>query len=306
MTIAAPGGARSDSLRLADRIDSRGMSVPKRHHFVPQMILNGFTDPGGWLHWCRHREDRTLIRPARPAELFLQNHLYSTLLASGIKDPAMERFLAVLESEAVGVVQSIIEQGRRGIVPKLTDEQKQIWYLFFSMQWRRTPETQRSSMSDDEAMRMIDENIERLRLTLPDRIDVIEALALPDAKARVVRNVRIGTLVQFSAEVMGVLVRRGIGVLHNRRARKSFIIGSRPVVKLTMPGRTDLNETGVEMWLPIASDIAVGVGLGGGNVTLHHLDDEWPIRQLNPAIAGQSGTIAAGAKALVRSIAHHQ
>lgn len=282
------------------------MSVPKRHHFVPQMILNGFTDSEGWLHWCRHREDCTLVRPARPAELFLQNHLYSTLSTSGIKDPAMERFLAVLESEAVGVVQSIIQQTRRGVVPVLSDEQTQIWYFFFLMQWRRTPETQRISMSDDEAMRMIDESIERLRLTLPDRIDELEALALPDAKARIVRNVRIEALVQFSAEVMGVLVRRGIGVLHIRRARKSFIIGSRPVVKLTMPGRTDLNDTGVEMWLPIASDIAVGVGLGGGNVTLHHLDDERPIRQLNLAIAGQSGTIAAGAKALVRSVAHHR
>lgn len=306
MTIAGPGGTRWDFLPLVDRIDSHAMSVPKRHHFVPQMILNGFTDPEGWLHWCRHLEDRTLIRPARPAELFLQNHLYSMLSASGVKDPAMERFLAVLESEAAGIVQSIIQQTRRGIVPALSDEQKQIWYFFFLMQWRRTPETQRSNMSDDEAMWMIDESIERLRLALPDRIDEVEALALPDAKARIVRNVRIETLVQFSAEVMGVLVRRGIGVLHIRRARKSFIIGSRPVVKLTMPGRTDLNDTGVEMWLPIASDIAVGVGLGGGSVTLHHLDSERPIRQLNLAIAGQSGTIAAGSKELVRSIAHHR
>lgn len=32
------------------------MSVPKRHHYVPQMILNGFTDSDGWLHWCRLRE----------------------------------------------------------------------------------------------------------------------------------------------------------------------------------------------------------------------------------------------------------
>ena len=51
------------------------------------------------------------------------------------------------------------------------------------------------------------------------------------------------------------------------------------------------------MWLPIASDIAVGVGLGGGNLTFHLVDDERPIHQLNLAIAGQSGTIAAGAKA---------
>ncbi len=84
------------------------MSVPKRHHYVPQMILSGFTDPDGWLYWCRHREDAGTVRRARPAELFHKNHLYSTLSESGIKDTTMEGALAVLESEAVGVVRAIL------------------------------------------------------------------------------------------------------------------------------------------------------------------------------------------------------
>ena len=63
------------------------------------MILNGFTDTDGWLHWCRHRESPDKIHRARPAEVFHKNHLYSTQSESGIKDPAMERTLAVLESK---------------------------------------------------------------------------------------------------------------------------------------------------------------------------------------------------------------
>lgn len=280
------------------------MSVPKRHHYVPQMILNGFTDRDGWLHWCRHCETPSIIRQARPAELFHQNHLYSTLSESGIKDPAMERLLSVIEGEAVGVVEAFLGPARAGQCPVLSPQQKRVWYLFFLMQWRRTPENQRASTSDAEALRMVEEILGELRAAVPHRLSEIETLATPEAKARTVRNVRVQTLIQFSGEVMGVLERRGIAVLRITKSNKSFIVGSRPVVKLTMPGRTNLNDPAVEMWLPIASDVAVGVGQGDGEVSLQYAIDERPIRQLNTAIAAQSGTIAAGSEALVRSIAN--
>lgn len=280
------------------------MSVPKRHHYVPQMILNGFTDPEGWLYWCRHREEPDKVRRARPAELFHKNHLYSTLSASGIKNPTMEHALSLLESEAVGVVHAILGSARMGKVPVLSPEQKRIWYLFFLMQWRRTPETQRSNTSDTEALRMVEDILDELRVAAPHRLAQIEKLATPEAKARTVRNVRVQTLEQVSPQVMSVLERRGIAVLRIANPNKSFIIGSRPVVKLTMPGRTDLNDTAVEMWLPIASDISVGVGTGDGGVSLHLAVDVATVRQLNEAIAKQSGTIAAGSATLVRSIAN--
>ena len=280
------------------------MTIPKRHHYVPQMILNGFTDPGGWLHWCRHHEDPSAVRPARAAELFHKNHLYSTLSDSGIKDPAMERFLSVLEGEAVGVVKSILSQARSGVAPAMSREQKLVWNMFFLMQWRRTPETQRANTSDAEAIRMVEEIIANVRAAAPHRDAELDRLATPQAMARIVRNVRVQTLIQFSGEVMSVLERRGIAVLHIARPNKSSTVGSRPVVKLTSPGRTDLNDPLVEMWMPIASDVAVGVGRGDGGVSLHSVDEGSTVRQLNLSIAKQSGTIAAGSAALVRSIAN--
>ncbi len=279
------------------------MPVPKRHHYVPQMILNGFTDRDGWLHWCRHREAPNVVRRARPVELFHTKHLYSTVSESGIKDPAMEHALAVLESEAVGVIQSIVEPTRRGEVPVLTDEQKNLWYMFFLMQWRRTPENQLSCTTDAEAMRMMDEILDDLRIIAPHRLVEIAALDTKEAKMRTIRNVRVQSLIGFRANVMDVLKRRGIGIVHVTRRNKQFIVGSRPVVKLTSPGRTDLNDLKVEMWMPVAADVAVGVGQGDGGITLFHTENDVPIRQLNLAIASQSATIAAGSVALVRSIA---
>lgn len=280
------------------------MSVPKRHHYVPQMILSGFTDPDGWLHWCRLHERPVTVRRAKPLELFHQNHLYSTLSETGTKDPAMEHALSVLESEAVGVVKAILMPVRRGQLPVLSPEQKRLWHIFFLTQWRRTPENQQANISEAEALRMVEETLDELRQAAPHRLAEIEALATPEAKARTVRNVRVQTIGQQpSAELMRVLERRGIAILRIAQPKKSFIVGSRPVVKLTAAGRTDLNDPVVEMWLPIASDVAVGVGQGDGKISIHHTLDGRPVRQLNMAIARQSSTIAAGSAELVQSIA---
>lgn len=216
----------------------------------------------------------------------------------------MERTLAVLESEAVGVVQAILEPVRRGEVPTLSKAQKQLWYMFFLMQWRRTPEGQLSCTSDAEANRMIDDILNELRIVAPHRLDEIAAFGTPEAKARTIRNVRVQSLMGLRTNVMSVLERRGIGIIRICRPNKQFIIGSRPVVKLTSPGRTELNDPTVEMWLPIAADVAVGVGRGDGGIALFHTESDSPIRQLNLAIAKQSGTIAAGSPTLVRSIAN--
>ena len=218
----------------------------------------------------------------------------------------MEGFLSILENEAARVVADIVAQVRSGGCPDLTPDQKTIWYFFFLVQWRRTPENQRSCFSDAEARQMIHETLDEIREKAPHRASEIDALSTPEAIERTIRNVRVDSLLRLSTEVMGVLERRGIGILKITNPKKSFIIGSRPVVKLTSPGQTDLSDPKVEMWLPIASDIAIGAGLGDGRVSLHYLHDDRPIRQLNVAIATQSTMIAAGSKVLVKSIANRR
>ena len=56
--------------------------------------------------------------------------------------------------------------------------------------------------------------------------------------------------------------------------------GGKPVIKLTPPGETRLGQQGVEVWLPIASDVAVC------------------------AILRQSTLIAGRSEALIRSLVH--
>lgn len=279
------------------------MSVPKRHHYVPQLILNNFTDPDGWLYWWHYREPK-VVRPARPSELFHQRHLYSTLSSAGVKDPSTENALSVLESEAANVVNTIIQSVRNNRVPLLTATQKRIWYIFFLTQWRRTPDTQQATFTDQEALRMVQDILDDLLGALPHRRSEIEQFTTADAMARIVRNARIDTLMVLNPKVMEVLFERGISILRIARSNKGFIIGSQPVAKLTPGGKTDLNDLSVEMWLPISSDIAVGVGQGDGGVTTYLLEEARLVRQLNLAIMNQSRAVAAASADLVRSITH--
>lgn len=278
------------------------MSIPKRHHYVPQFLLNHFTDEEGWLFWC-HRKQPDMIRPARPGELFHQRHLYSTVSSTGVREHSTETALSLLESEAKGVVASIIDAARQNREPSLSPNQMRIWYAFFLTQWRRTPDTQQATTTDEQALQMVRGIIDELLIAVPSRRFEIEQFATPEAMARTIRNSRTDTLRQVSPEVVSVLIRRGISILHITKPNKRFIIGSRPVVKLTVPGRTDLNDPAVEMWLPVASDTAVGVGRGDGGISLHFLEDSRPVRQLNMATAKQSSIIAAASAKLVQSVA---
>lgn len=282
------------------------MTTPKRHHYVPQMILNGFADEQGWLHWRRFDEIGSTIRRARPRELFVQNHLYSTVSGAGTKDPAMERALANLETQVTPLVTSILASARNRECPMLSEEQRRIWYWFFLTQWRRTPETQQTIINDNDAAGMLDDILAELRLKYPSRVNEIDALSTPEEKARTVRNTRIDLLGRINSNVLQVLERRGISVIKITRRNKSFIIGSRPVAKLTPSGTSDLNDLDVEMWFPIASDVAVGVGRGDGRVSLHFISDDRPIRRLNVAIAAQSSIIAAASPELVQAISNRR
>lgn len=276
------------------------MSTPKRHHYVPRRLLRNFTDDRGWLHWAEVGGTGE-VRRARPDTLFHANHLYSTVDAEGVKDPQVELILQKLEGKARPILSQLVDAARADRLPDLSEAECRIWYSYFATQWRRTPDTRASVASETSVSAMLEDIIADIKLRFPGRVDEIEALYSPELKARTVRNAWATTLPQEGGAVEAVLAARDILTLRIRVPNKAFVIGSRPVVKITPQGHKDLRDPLCEMWLPIASDVVVGVGRGA--TELMYLDDPKPIRQLNLSIAEQSGAIAAHSAALVRSLA---
>jgi len=95
---------------------------------------------------------------------------------------------------------------------------------------------------------------------------------------------------------------RGISIL-KARPKKSFLIGSNPIVKLTPPETGDISDKRVEVWFPIAADLAMGLGDRRGAITVINNVADNIIRAINICIARQISIIGGRDAALVKSIA---
>ena len=122
---------------------------------------------------------------------------------------------------------------------------------------------------------------------------------------RIRKNIIVSTLKVDNKRVTGALGQRGVCVAAIKRRNKGFIIGSFPVVKFTEPGRTSLLDPKVELWLPIAHDVAVSPGpFPAGRESVVEVKEDRHIRHINETIFRQSTTIAGLSEKLISSIAN--
>ena len=279
------------------------MTNPVRHHFVPQMIIRNFTDEHGWLHgWDMKRPARGVFR-SRPENVFFENHLYSIYDKAGAMVPTAESDLSRLEGVIGPIIRKIIQAARSHQLPGLSPTERAWWDLFFFVQWKRVPDQQKTSMTDAALLEQFDVICARLLRDHPERRAEIESLASPAKRAQMLKNVRVGTVVDPGRRVPEALASRGLTLLTIPAGHRSFLLGSRPVVKLNIRGAADLTDERSEVWLPIAPDVAVGPGKRDQWEQGFTLEEAKPIRDLNEATWGQSSMVVGRSPDLVRSLA---
>jgi len=279
------------------------LSQPIRHHYIPQMIIRNFTDERGWVHgWDLDRPARGVFR-SRPEGVFFEKHLYSIFDKRGVLVPEAETDLSRLEGQVSAIIQKLIRAARSHTLPGLTPDERVWWDLFFFIQWKRVPDQQRLSMTDAALVEQFDATTARLLLEHPERRTEIEALAQPEKRAQMLKNVRVGALLHPGRLVPEALASRGLSLLTIPDTKRSFLLGSRPVVKMAIRGAPDLTDERSEVWLPIAPDVAVGPGRKDQWEQGFTLTEAKPIRELNEATWSQSSMVIGRSPALVRSLA---
>ena len=279
--------------------------APKRHHFVPEMLQKRFVDEDGWLHaFSTRRADKQVYR-VRPEKLFFENHLYSGIGEDGSRLVETERMLSQLESLADPVIEKIVRAAREGIRPGLTSLELDVWYYFLVMQWKRVPDLHLTVTPDQEVHDTLDGLIADLRQGRPQFSEALDDLASPEGRARMVKNARVGVLQSVSDQVIVALRSRGLAIGTIKRPDKRFALASRPVVKLTLPGKTHIRHPECEMWLPVASDVVVGLGRGRGTVTMCTVSPD-QVRNLNLGAVGQSSVFASASSVLTLSLARRR
>lgn len=269
---------------------------------MPVTLLKRFVDEDGYLHVFRAGDGGGALFRRRPEDLFTQRELYTTEPVAGILSREMEFALSRQESECEPILSRLVDAARQGTLPRLSPDEREHWFRFFFLQWKRVPDLHLTVTTPEEAGAIFDGVLADARVRHPHRLDEINAFERADVRARMIKNARVSSLSRAPAGVIEALRFRGIGIARVAGNNKRFVIGSRPVVKLTRPGKTNLRHPECELWLPIASDVMVGLGKGPATETLVNCTPD-QVRGVNLAIVSQGTMFASGSQALTRSLA---
>src|ERR1041384_1076630 len=98
------------------------MSNPKRHHYLPQFYLEGFTRNG---MLCVFDREKNEYRNQRPKDTAVIRHLYTWTDESGEKHYDLEQMLSLVEGRAKLVIQAI----EKGANPSPLQRCHLAWFL---------------------------------------------------------------------------------------------------------------------------------------------------------------------------------
>jgi hypothetical protein len=115
-------------------------------------------------------------------------------------------------------------------------------------------------------------------------------------------NLRVNSLRERSPVIRDALEGRGLVFARVVNPKKSLILASRPVVKVTGSGTTILSDERVQAWLPISPNLAVSPGY---KRTPEYVVDltTTQVRLMNLAFAEQSTQIVGRSRELIASLA---
>ena len=289
---------------------SKSENRPKRHHYVPQLLLREFTNNDNKLHFCILgssegaviKSSERVVKSATPKDLFLQKELYTQHGDHEEKDVSVEYSLRELETKAAPVIKKIINSARSDKLPGLTPREKDIWDVFFLIQSFRTPDVMDPIVNKypDWISEIIDEYEKEYG---PPTEEEIKKVNDPKQIDKTKRNLRATTVTRLTSEskVFQILQGRGLIIGIIRKPNKSFIIGSNPTAKLYRK----LSDPGAEWHLPIAHDITVTHhdSHPREKESLAEITGDHTIRRINKIIYNQSSLIAGRSRKLIESLA---
>ena len=267
----------------------KDMSPPKRHHYVPNMILRNFTNDGGQLHCWRRAGTKNKIWKAPPENAFVVGHLYTKRDEFGNPDMSIEKDLSVVEGNAAAVIDKVINCSLNGNCPRLSPSERERLGRFIDHQHRRTPEIHAlidNDLENWEADLLASFEREYGRLPTEEERAEIED---PELRRRMKQKM-IADLAGLPPEddVLKLYAERPIEFRVIRNERKSFVIGSR-----SEPGK----------WFPVHKQVVFRLVAEDGPDSLTEIHDMAVVRRINKETVRDSLAFAGPSEQLVQSLA---
>lgn len=280
------------------------MNLPVGQHFVPRMLLKRFADPDGRLWAFDKRRPHRGIWQSTPKDLLRERHLYTATHADGSRDFTAEHAIDQLENTAEPIVERVVQRARAGLPPNLRGDDRTTLLLFLYIQHKRVPDFFRTIMPSAEVADFVRSSIERYEhLHGPVAAEEKAGLLSPEGLARFEQNARARNMVELSPKVLEALEARGFLIGMIEQPGGQFLIGSNPMARFKSPsGSTALDDPDVELWLPLAADVAIAShGRRGEERVMAPLSID-QVRHLNAGVVQQSTTIVSGSKALLEAL----
>lgn len=255
------------------------------------------------MHAFDRRAPERGVFSAPPFKVFFKKNLYSAVDSKGVRDTSLETGFRPMEHQASILINSILETVRKQRLPGLTADMRSFLDLFVYYQWKRVPDTVDRTVSRADLDALAAESIAEFeRDVRPLTDEERKQFADPATWERMIKNSRRDVIASGSPEVVDAFSKMTVNFVHVRNPKKAFIIGSAPVVKLNLPGQPHINAPATQIWLPIASDVAIAYsGQKPGRYV--PVTDAQEIKQVNLSIAWGSNLIASRAAALTASLA---
>lgn len=268
---------------------------PKRHHFIPRVLLRNFADPQQRLWFNRPEFAPGETRLTHLDNLFVEGQLNTIVELDGSVNKSAEAQFGHIETTAGEFLPAVISAVREGAQPVLSNQAWDFWHHFFSAQWRRTPpylESITDSVELDATMRR---DIATLLAKGAIPAEYGERLKDPAVFAQQRKNALILARARNPGdELLAFLRTLGLAIYRiPATTKRQFVLGD---VSIARP------FSGAPMFMPIAPDIALGMTDRRGEVVVVPLSDRDDVRKMNSSMRRQSAVIASGDRAMLESV----
>ncbi len=250
------------------------------------MLLKRFADQKNFMYVYNKKAPHIGFRHQHIDSNFFERYLYSSITNNGMRDAALEIQFSRKEGTWSSTIANIINAAKSGNNRFSPGDLANIGeFLYY--QWIRTPDfiKQLSATQNADATlkRIIDTAVSEGTLTNDQRKELDD----PEVLARIKQNSIVQALGNARAEALEVLKRSKFHIAVLTAGQTEFVIGSFPVVLVAGQGQAVAAKPKMELWLPIASDVAIYPDVIAGTTDIISMSDSRVV-EINRAIARQS------------------
>ena len=202
-------------------------SARRQHHFVSAWLLRRFTGADGHLRWWSRDLASCTVRKGSPETVFRQRDLNTLVSDDGTRDQSVEDRLAdEFDDEMNQIAGRLVEQGRSGKRPEVTDPEKAKLDEFLFVQSKRSPEWRTETLERDVYRDLTG-------CDLPPGVPPRFGSGAPTSEAQraraILQNDFADSLLRGDPKVAAVLRAKGL-LLCLAHPEQAFIVGTTAVV----------------------------------------------------------------------------